>query len=352
MNDIDAAVRDIAAALPPPGLSLDRVRARARARRRRSVAGRIAALLAALGAAAVTFPQMVPILNADPTPTPSAAAPHGRRIDLYAAAVPADPTPGQSPQPAGRTALAQLQSDGSVRWATLPFALGDTEEYVYLPDGRYAILDDTAGGAALVVVGADGREQLRRPLTGADPILLAASTGHAILRDDSGVRLHDLATGAEKVIRTAENGDLPLPTFGTAEGNRLAVISVEEKQYSCLVGIRDTVSGDRTGTVSAGARCGIVRPLLSPDGTKLAVRGTFLGDADRPEHRIRVVEVATGRILRDEVVPEPARARPGQVAYRGFGWWDEHRLTYAYGVAEQGRPDDVRGALKRFDFTV
>lgn len=350
-SEVQAAVRAAAAAVGGYTGELDAVYRRARRRRRRQAAatfGGVAVLLAAVGVGVgvqrdpvVPAPHVQPAVTSAPaTPRVSAEpGPPAQRL-LLGGAMGKYRLNGVTTELGGGKWLGELRPDGSVVRHRMK-ENDNWDDVVALPDGRMVALGtrDTSPDVPrtdgpnvagvefnLVVVGADGKVQLRRDIRRrGESVKMVTATGRtAYLWRPGGLVSHDLATGAERLL--VPRGKLGVadvfdPTIASADlvGDRLVVAKTPPR---CDISAVDP----RTDTVVplpafATVDCKWVLTVrLSPDGGTVAA--TYQNQENA--YRIALIRATDGTVLADrEAAPADTKDTTMML---GIAWQDDRTL--------------------------
>lgn len=157
------------------------------------------------------------------------------------------------------------------------------------------------------------------------------------VRDGVGLVAHELATGRERtLVRAAKPGSLPFRTVAAA--GLVVSVTAEPDMNHCRLEVRRLAGGARRSRPAVGGACGsAIR--ISPDGGLVAVPYTRPAGGRRLEHRVALLDTATGRPRADEsiVTTDAVWGLPDGGIY-GAAWIDGSALR----VVSARLPDPAR----------
>lgn len=354
-DELVSAVRRAATTVPDHGGDLATVRRRWRARRRRRAALTAGSLACLVAATALGVPALTGRTAGDRTVDDTAVplvVPAQRLLLPSIAGILAhggEKTVGLDPG----VGVSEVRRDGTLVRHPVPAGWFDSAA---LPDGRLvglravapepadtpanrpgAATTDGPDGAGLpimlMVLRPDGAVAVSREVrtSGGSPTLLGANDRDAyLLRDDRIVR-HELATGRETPVLTAEGagGDLSRAADADLSGRFLAL---PYGSRECGVRIFDLTDGRLVGTVTGEGICyGILR--LSPDGQFLAVAALPpTGPTIRTlPPRVTVYQTSTGTVRVDQLIEQPVGTGSVSVKSRagGLAWLGDNEVRLA-----------------------
>lgn len=365
-DDIAAAVRGAAHAVPASAHELTEVRQRYRRRRSRRIAATAGLATVAVGLAVAALPMIARDVGpggsgmVDATTTVAARpnrAPAQRLLVTGGAEVPVG---GELPFGiVTGPGILEVLPDNSLMRHPVPDGIDVAFDTFAVPDGRLVLLgvhdtkpgvprrDGTfAAGATrpLVVLRNDGTiestRDVRRP--GEDVRLVGATITTAYLERPSGLVAFDLATGAERPVVPAYR---PIPTTieaGTYRrldvvDNALGVFDRSPSAKTCDLAVFDLGTGTRVASsrLTFPPGCASNQFRLSPDGRSAAlIYGKLLNQGrDGEEQWLSVVDVATGAVRQDQLLYRESPKMIGKPwspkAATGLAWTDSATLRVA-----------------------
>jgi hypothetical protein len=235
------------------------------------------------------------------------------------------------------------------------------QQYLALPDGRLVMLGSkdlkpgvpredgpwvTDVAFLLAVTGHDGTVQVSRDVrVMGEHVYLVGATAEAayLLRAEHRLVRHNLASGNEQPLAAAsaaiqafrrQSGE---DVRVSVEGERVALVERRVSPVPPHVRIIDLATGATVSDLALATKATGVSEIRLAPGARLAaiVSQRFVERPDLPmphrwrvEHRLRIVEVATGRVLTNRVLVEQIGDQVADV--RGLAWSDPTTLRVAW----------------------